>query len=203
MVIGVDFDNTIACYDRLFYQLALERDLIPASLPADKESVRDCLRLAGREEDWTELQGFAYGPRIPEAFPFPGVQEFFQLCRERAIPVCIISHKTRLPVRGPQVDLHQAARRWLQRRGFHDPARIGLPPERVFFEETKQAKLQRVSDQQCTHFIDDLPEFLQAPEFPGGIERILFDPWERRAAGVPCLRVSNWEQLTERLLVTT
>ena len=29
MLIGVDFDNTIVCYDKLFHQLALERSLIP------------------------------------------------------------------------------------------------------------------------------------------------------------------------------
>ena len=34
---------------------ALERGLIPTSLPATKQSVRDYLRAANREQEWTEL----------------------------------------------------------------------------------------------------------------------------------------------------
>ena len=203
MLIGVDFDNTIVCYDRLFHQLALERGSIHAALAADKEAVRNYLRQQDREDEWTELQGQAYGLRITEAFPFPGVREFFRLCRERAIPICVISHKTRLPVRGPQVDLHQAARRWLVHQGFFDPRGIGLPSEQVFLEETKAGKLQRIGDQRCTHFIDDLPEFLQEPAFPPGVERILFDPQERHGATDLFVRVSSWERLSERLLGRT
>lgn len=198
MVIGVDFDNTVVCYDRLFYQLALERELIPVDLSADKESVRNYLRQQGREDDWTELQGWAYGERIGEATPFPGVAEFFALCRQRGVPVFVISHKTQWPVRGPQVNLHQAARGWLERHGFHDLANIGLPAERVFCELTKSAKLQRIADIGCTHFVDDLPEFLLEPEFPRGVQRWLFDPWQRHAS-VPLSRVTQWESLNQLL----
>ncbi len=43
-------------------------------LPPTKQAVRDFLRATGREADWTELQGIAYGPRIADAEPFPGVK---------------------------------------------------------------------------------------------------------------------------------
>ncbi|MCY2987793.1 MAG: haloacid dehalogenase-like hydrolase [Planctomycetota bacterium] len=200
MLIGVDFDNTLVCYDRLFHQLALELALIPATLPADKESVRDYLRAAGHEDQWTELQGLAYGLRIGEAVQFPGAGEFFRGCHEQGIPVCVVSHKTRLPVRGPQVDLQQAARGWLAGQGFHDPEGIGLPIEQVFFAETKVGKLRRIAAQRCTHFIDDLPEFLREPDFPQGVERLLFDPQARHAGKVPFLCLSSWDLLHERLL---
>lgn len=199
MRIGVDFDNTIVCYDRLFFQLAEERAWIPTSLPADKESVRGYLRAMGREEQWTELQGLAYGLRIGEAAPFPGVREFFRLCRERGVPICVISHKTRLPVRGPQVDLHAAARGWLRGQGFHEPSGIGLPASQIFLEETQAEKLQRIARQRCTHFVDDLPEFLQAADFPADVERMLFDPQERYGGKVSFLRVSSWNTLRERM----
>lgn len=200
MVIGVDFDNTIVCYDRLFHRLAVEQSLIPAAVPADKESVRNYLRGQGREDDWTELQGLVYGVRIREAEPFPGVCEFFLECRRRGIPVYVISHKTRWPVRGPRVDLHQAARGWLETQGFHEAAGIGLPAERVFFEETKQAKLQRIRDVGCSHYLDDLPEFLLDPGFPSEVERVLFDPWNRHAERVPFARVTSWEAARRNLV---
>jgi len=200
MILGVDFDNTIVSYDQLFHRLAVERGLVPAALPAEKGIVRDYLRKQGREDDWTELQGYAYGSRIADAVPFPGVCGFFRRCHALGVPVCIISHKTRLPVRGPQVDLHQAARGWLAAQQFHDADGGGLPASRVFFEETKLAKLQRIVQQGCTHFMDDLPEFLREPGFPDGVERVLFDPWDRTIDDWPFQRVSGWEQLAQRLL---
>jgi hypothetical protein len=57
MLLGLDFDNTLVCYDGAFHQVARERDLVPADLPIVKEQVRDHLRAEGREDDWTELQG--------------------------------------------------------------------------------------------------------------------------------------------------
>lgn len=201
MVIGVDFDNTIVCYDRLFHRLAVEQSLVPAAVPPDKESVRNYLRGQGREDDWTALQGLAYGVRIGEADPFPGVCEFFCECRRRGIPVYVISHKTRLPVRGPQADLHEAARGWLENRGFYESAEIGLSADRVFFEETKQAKLQRIGQLRCSHYIDDLPEFLLEAGFPSAVERVLFDPWDRHAGRVPFARVPSWDAAQRHLLL--
>ena len=55
MRIGIDFDNTIACYDGVFHAAALERGLIPSELGRDKNSVRDHLNGAGRNDDFTEL----------------------------------------------------------------------------------------------------------------------------------------------------
>jgi hypothetical protein len=36
----------------------------------------------------------------------------------------------------------------------------------VFLEPTKADKLTRIATLGCTHFIDDLPEFLSDPGFP-------------------------------------
>jgi hypothetical protein len=69
MLIGIDFDNTIVRYDRLFHHVALEKGLIPASVPASKGDVRDYLRSIGGEQDWIELQGIVYGVRMHEADP--------------------------------------------------------------------------------------------------------------------------------------
>jgi hypothetical protein len=176
VIVGVDFDNTIVCYDAIFHRVARERDLIPEGLRVSKNAVREHLRGAGQEALWTELQGYVYGPRMPEAEPFPGVEEFFRRARAMGLPLLIISHRTRYPYLGERYDLHQAARDWLAAYGFHDPAGIGLPRERVYFELTKQEKLARVRTQGCTHFIDDLPELFEEPDFPVAVQKILFDP---------------------------
>jgi hypothetical protein len=195
MRLGIDFDNTIVSYDTLFFRMAAERGLVPTDLPATKSAVRDYLRCAGNEEAWTEMQGTAYGPQLRDAQPFPGVLDFFQACRAAGISVCIISHKTRHPFRGPPHDLHDAAIHWLELHGFFDPARIGLPRDQVFFEVTKSAKLERIRQEGCTHFIDDLPEFLEEPAFPRQVLRLLFDPHDLYPGETRFVRVQTWDEI--------
>ena len=195
MIVGVDFDNTIVCYNGVFHSAAVERGLIPEGAPATKEGVRDALRRCGREDAWTELQGYVYGVKCREAQPFPGVVGFFLRCRREGVPVHVISHRTRRPYRGPAYDLHRAAHEWLASRGFFDPAGAGLSPARIHFETTKEAKSRRIAEVGCTHFVDDLPEFLADPGFPAGVARILFDPEGRRAAPGDVRRAGSWEEI--------
>jgi hypothetical protein len=135
--------------------------------------VRDTLRATGREQDWINLQGLVYGRRILEAPPFPGVLAFFTQARAMGHELCIISHKTRFPVGGDAVNLHDAAEKWLEKQGFFDPERVGLSREHVYFELTKDAKLQRIAACGCDHFVDDLPEFLAEETFPKQVVRWL------------------------------
>ena len=71
-LLGLDFDNTLVRYDKLFHQLALEKGLIKKSLPTDKTAIRDYLRSQGQDEQFTLLQGEVYGLRILEAEPAKG-----------------------------------------------------------------------------------------------------------------------------------
>jgi hypothetical protein len=196
MRIGVDFDNTIVCYDGIFHRAALDEGLIPQSLLQTKGAVRDHLRAVGREDAWTELQGHVYGARMDEAEPFPGALEFFQHMMKRGHTLFIISHKTRTPYLGPKYDLHQTARSWLEGRGIFGP-RIGLPREHVFFDLTKEDKLQRIAATACTHFIDDLPEFLAEPGFPRKVEQVLFDPANAYAGNGHAHRVRSWQEIMD------
>ena len=192
LVIGVDFDNTIVCYDALFHKVSRERGWIGDDVPVNKSDVRNYLRRVGREDDWTELQGYVYGARMSEADMFAGVAEFFQASQAVGHRLYIISHKTRFPFRGEQHDLHGAARRWLEQQGFFD--RLKLPPAHVYFELTKQTKLERIAAVGCTHFIDDLPEFLGEPGFPAGVQRLLFDPNNLYREETRFTRISDWAQ---------
>jgi len=193
-VIGVDFDNTIVCYDALFHKVCRERGLIPDDVPVNKSDVRNFLRRAGREDDWTEMQGYVYGTRMAEAEPFPGVIEFFRSTRSRSCRLCIISHKTKTPIRGAAYDLHRAAFDWLEARGFFATTGAGLAVDDVHFELTKEAKLERIRNRGCGDFIDDLPEFLIEPAFPAGTRRILFDPNSLYSSEAGVVRVTSWAE---------
>lgn len=188
--VGIDFDNTIVCYDDLLGDLALARGLTPSRFHS-KGEVRDYLRKIAREDAWTELQGEAYGAALKDASAFPGALEFIKRCALEKVPVTIISHKTLKPFLGPAYDLHKAARDWLK---AHDD------PAPAYFELTKQAKLSRIAQTRCTHFIDDLPEFLLEPGFPPNVERILFDPSGLHADAAPLRKAGSWKEIESWIL---
>ncbi len=203
MVIGLDFDNTIVCYDDVFHRAAVEQGLIPATLPLDKNSVRNFLRADGREDDWTRLQGYVYGVAISGAQPYPGVFEFLEQSRRHGAEVVIVSHKTRHPVLGEPYDLHRAAGEWLRAQGFFDTARTGLSAERAHFELTATAKRDRIGRCACAVFIDDLPEFLDHPDFPTAVDRMLFDPAGKGGGGLAIRAVRSWHEAADRLWSTS
>jgi hypothetical protein len=198
--IGIDFDNTIVCYDSIFHRVALERGLIPPSVPVNKSEVRNYLRAAGREPAWTEMQGVVYGSRMIEAEAFPGALDFFSRGRASGFELFIISHKTRRPFLGEPFDLHQSAVDWLESKGFFRPP-IAIPRDRVFFELSREEKLNRIQSCGCQLFLDDLPEFLLEPGFPRSVRRVLFDPGnlypndgENRFA-----RVTSWKGFQQQI----
>jgi hypothetical protein len=179
MRIGIDFDNTIVCYDQLFWTLAHDLGVVDESVVHQKDAVRDHLRKQDLESVWTNLQGKAYGPRILEASPFPHVVNALIEFQRRGWEVCVISHKTRSPIAGEDYDLHAAARKWLVTYEIIDFTRRSSTQSSVFFELTKREKLQRIIDVGCDWFIDDLPELLTDSAFPQNVGRILFDPHHR------------------------
>ena len=198
MRIGVDFDNTIICYDGLFLSLARERGLVPEDLPANKTIVRDHIRAQGGEGDWILLQGLAYGVGIGGGTPFPGVREFFDGARKLGHELFIISHKTRYPHKGEQVDLRQAALGWLLENGFLDsPESLG---RNLFFASEREGKIQRISECECEFFIDDLPDFLAMPGFPAGTKLCLFDPGDNHTGFELGSRFNSWHAARQHIL---
>ena len=205
MHIGIDFDNTIACYEGVFHVAAVERGLISADVPSSKNAIRDYLNAAGLKDEFTLLQGYVYGARMDLVAPYIGIVDFVTAALDAGCQLSVISHKTRHPIQGPAYDMHSAARSFLER-----PLIIGcgldeISHDRVFFENTKEAKISRIKSENIDVFIDDLPEILTAPEFPQGVRALLFDPGFYSLNGkhaAQCLEVyQTWAQIHDVLLV--
>lgn len=197
MHIGIDFDNTIVCYDELFHRCALGRGLIPQSTPKSKASVRAYLwSLPDGNTPWTELQGIVYGKRMSEAPPCPGALDFFSFCRDMAVSVSIVSHKIEFPALGPRVNMREAALKWIEEHGLY--ADRQEMRGRVYFESSREAKIARIRGLGCTHFIDDLAEVFGDPSFPGGVEKILYATGaDADFSGMQGVKVfSNWPAIT-------
>jgi hypothetical protein len=192
MRIGFDFDNTIVTYDELFYKVAIENALIPAELPRSKLAVRDYLRRADNENAWTEMQGYVYGARMSEAIAYPGVIEFIKLARGNGVAMTIVSHKTKHPFRGPDYNLHDAARGWVESFLVDDVKNL-IEPDQVFFEVTKEDKVARIAQCECDFYIDDLPEILLMSGFPQETASILFDPENNHGKEWVGARLDSWQ----------
>jgi hypothetical protein len=196
MRIGIDFDNTIADYEGVFHAAALQRGLIDADLPKDKNAVRDFLNGAGRKDDFTALQGHVYGLRMDLARPYPGVREFISTARAMNQGVFIVSHKTRFPLLGPQHDMHKAALAFLQNHGIAGAEAVSA--EQIYFEETKEQKISRAAALDLDVFIDDLPEVLSTPGFSAQCRKILFAPVGGRTDS-PFEVCESWPAITTLL----
>lgn len=171
--LGLDFDNTIACYDQAFHQVAASHNLVPKGPVLKKREVKAEICRAFGEPRWTWLQGLVYGPEIFRAEPFPGVLDFVSRVSALGWELCVVSHKTRHPVIGDPWNLHEYASQWLESKGFFQR---GLIPARVYFETTREAKIARIGSLDCRIFVDDLPEVFLEPNFPPQVDRWLHHP---------------------------
>ena len=190
--IGLDFDNTLTNYDRLFYQTAKDLKLIPDHIQPNKVEIRNFLRSKNREEDFTFLQGKVYGLRIAEADQAKGMFNALLDIQKNGYKLKIISHKTKYPIKGDKYDLHKGATNWLIKNNFFGKNGLNLKSDDIFFEVTKELKIQRIKDENCSVFIDDLPEILD--NIDNDIYKILYSPGGKNKNGnFKCME--NWEDL--------
>lgn len=143
--------------------------------------------------EWQKAQSWLYTEGLAYAELSSGAVDLLWRLSKKNIPVCVISHKTmRTPKDFGHLDLHKPARQWIQERLA--PSTTG--PVAVYFEVTRQKKLEKIKELQVTHFIDDLIEVLQDPEFPENVKKILYDPFMEIANQTVNLQiVSRFDQL--------
>ncbi len=194
--IGIDFDNTIICYDKVFAAAALQRGLVPPGWTGSKTDVREYLRSKpDGERAWQGLQGWAYGKGIANAEVFPGVTDFLAACRQNNSSVCIVSHKTRFGHQDPdRTDLRGAALDWLRTAGLIGTEHSALSHNNVFFEDTQPAKVERLASLDLDVFIDDLVDVFAQPHFPRHVRAILFAGSGNPVPG-PFKSIASWAEI--------
>jgi hypothetical protein len=192
MIIGLDFDNTIVCYDRAVAALAEQKLDLPREVSRTKLGIRDHLRSIGQEDVWTRFQGELYGPGMSHAAPFPHVVDTLGALKGAGHRLVVISHRTRFPYLGEQYDLHHFANAWLR---IHLPSVLSS----VAFHESKADKISDIRRVGCDLFLDDLPEILSDSNFPQSTLGVLFSPTRERGdwSGAS---VTSWSTLTQVVL---
>jgi hypothetical protein len=160
MIVGLDFDNTIINYEKLFKKIAYKKNLVPKNIKSNKNSIKEYLISKNKEKEWTILQGEVYGYYIMEAKIYPGVKKAMQLMSKKNIKFFIISHKTKFPIMGKKINLHLAALKWIEKNIFKYDESIKLSTKEIFFEKTIKKKIFRINNLKCDIYIDDLKMIL-------------------------------------------
>lgn len=192
----------MVCYDQVFHRAALDNTLIGQGVAVDKRAVRQAvLALPDGEEQWQTLQGQVYGRLMACAQPMPGVESFLRRCRELSRELWVVSHKTQYGHHDPaRMDLRLAALTWMEQHHWFSEV-YGLRPDRVYFADSRSAKVARIAQLQLGYFIDDLAEVLLDPGFPAQTRALWFNP----AGYAPMVPVAlsafaAWSDMSDALL---
>ncbi|RJE75756.1 hypothetical protein BGP78_15505 [Pseudoalteromonas sp. MSK9-3] len=174
MIIGIDFDNTIADYTGVFHEVARKLGWIPPHIGQSKTQVKEFFITQNQEPKWTELQGIVYGSHITLAPAYQHCLDVLKQLKQQGHKLIIISHKTKYPIIGEPTDLHQAATHWLKEKGFTECGTAPINVNDIYFNETKSEKVEQIKLNKCDVFIDDLEEILAHDQFPKQCKKILF-----------------------------
>ncbi len=199
MIIGIDFDNTLICYDSVFLKIADELGIKLNGETSPKTELRNLMRMRkGGEWEWSRIQGLAYGRMIIEAKPFPDVEASLLRWIANGHSIRVISHKSIYPTAGLPYNLIEAAKNWI-----HENFPRLLSAEfdidhHAFFESTRKEKLKRIARERCNWFIDDLPETLRDIDFPRGTLSLLFEPGQDLGNQLQgkLRRIRTWKEIS-------
>jgi len=199
MNLGLDFDNTLIDYDSIFYETALKLGLIDKGIKKSKISVRNFLLDINQEHKFTFLQGEVYGKEIINAEKSKGMFESLLKLKNKGYRLYIVSHKTKNPIIGAKYDLHEAAKKWLNKNKFFDHDGLNLNKSDVYFEEKKEYKIKRIHSLKLTYFIDDLESILDLID--DSIIKIHFNKDKSNELNSRYKSFSHWDKLGQMNII--
>ncbi|TRZ54086.1 hypothetical protein D4S03_00685 [bacterium] len=205
LVIGIDFDNTIAIYHEVIHRIALEQRLIHSQFAKNKKCIRDHIRSIDHGEIlWQKIQSIIYGARMNEAELSKGFLPFMAICKENNFKTYVISHKTLYtPFDETQTNLRTAAMNWMESKGLFKSSLAVLTRNDVYFEDTRLDKLKRIETMKCNFFIDDLAETFLEPSFPANVGKILYAPLDHPTHHKDIIMASNWASISKHIFSTS
>jgi len=200
--IGIDFDNTIACYDQAFPYIAELLGIHSDQKFISKFEFKKWIQqLPNGDNVWQRIQGQVYGKYMYFANIYPGVLEFICLAKIRGHEVFVVSHKSEFGhFDDEKISLRYQAMLWLEKNCFCENNKLSLNKDSVFFEATRDEKIQRIKALGCTHFIDDLSEVFFDDKFPIEINKFLFSPSNQLNSNQNFQVISSWKNIAKHIL---
>lgn len=166
--IGLDLDNTLIDFSvaAQFYALKVGLENI-RSMSELKEVLK-----AQNDFDWQKAQSWIYTEGLNYAKPAKGWDELIENCDKFNIELYIVSHKSKFsPKEFGHLNLHFHANRWLKEvlNSSTIPSVKG-----IFFEPSREKKIEKIRELGLTKFVDDLPEVFDHENFPKNVQKIQF-----------------------------
>ena len=170
MIVGIDLDNTIINYQNSFKQIAKSEN-IKINKNLIKEKLKTIIEQRSKDQ-WTIIQGEVYGKKINRAKLFKDFKKFFNFAINNKIRLVIISHKTKFPILGEKKNLHDLAKKFLKRKINNNYFKEN---KNLFFETSLEKKINRIRNEECDFFIDDLKKIFTNYKFPLYTEGLLYN----------------------------
>lgn len=159
MLIGFDLDNTLLDYSDSVRMAAAEKLPNKVSDGLTKESLKLQIQENFGGEEWTRLQGLLYTSYIQYATIDPYAIGLLNYLNQRGKHrIQIVSHKTRFPILGPQVDMREIASQHFDKltKGLLGST-SGIS---IHFTETLVEKIEYINETKFDIFVDDLLEVI-------------------------------------------
>jgi hypothetical protein len=199
--IGLDFDNTIANYDRAFPDVA--RILGYQTKATNKRDLKvELIASPEGETAWQKVQGLTYGKHIDQASLYPGVLEFVVRAKARNCEVFVISHKTQFGhFDETKTSLRDAATAWMTSKKIVGHGFAQVDEAHIFYASTRDEKIAKIKELSLDIFIDDLSEVLTDSSFSAKTRKILFGPDLDQVANSDSaiLTSQSWREIGDEL----
>ncbi len=188
-IVGIDLDNTIAIYDKL-----IRNQVNLLSVPLElisKKAISDYLRSNDSNDEWTKLQGLIYGPLMEYAEVADGFLDTLSNLIEENFEIIIISHRTHYSEYDGLYNLHFFAKKWIDKNIVSIIGENKI--KKIIFTETIEKKIEYITKENITYFIDDLPKILNHIKFPENTKKILYN--NEIDGGNYYLQTNNWLEI--------
>ncbi len=197
--IGIDLDNTIIDYSNSFLfginsNNFLSKNIIKYIVKKNKinnVSIKELIKSSIKktvngEKKWRKLQSEVYGKLIKYALVNSEIYKFLTLCNHKDYKIYIVSHKTKFGHYSKKDNLLRVyALNFLKNKKIINNL---IPSKNVFFTDTLNDKIDKISELKLDYFIDDLKKVFDNKNFPKYTKKIIFsDNFHKKTL--------NWNQI--------
>jgi len=156
MLIGIDLDNTIINYNKVYKKFLDVFDVKINLNHSLKDQVKFFLERNYGNSAWTKFQSLLYGPLSLEAELYSGFTDFINLNTSKCDFV-IVSHRTSKASGFSDINLQTYGA-----RSYEYLIKSCVGDIDIFFENDENSKINKIISLKCDVFIDDLTKILIA-----------------------------------------
>lgn len=155
-------DNTILDYSKGFLREVRMLAGLEKTDNASKEDLKSLVTRTHGDKEWTKIQGRVYSSVPSGVEIFAGFPELLGALLKAGHRISYMSHKSRHPIAGPQIELRKPVTNYLYANRLISKSQSAVT---LTFFETKEEKIRAIVDSSFDVYIDDLPEIIESVGF--------------------------------------